>query len=56
MGQWSRGLSSMQEMIDLKSGISLIRPLLEFKKSQLISIAKKTFGKILDQAIKTRNF
>ena len=51
------GLSSMQEMINLKSGISLIRPLLEFKKTQLISIAKKTFGKIFkDPSNKNKKF
>ncbi len=56
-GSGVEGLSSMQEMINFKSGISLIRPLLEFKKSQLTSIAKKTFGKIFkDPSNKNKKF
>ena len=47
----------MQEMTVLKSGIGLIRPLLEFKKTQLNSIAKKTFGKIFkDPSNKNKKF
>tara|TARA_B100000929_G_scaffold89655_1_gene70221 strand:- start:543 stop:1541 length:999 start_codon:yes stop_codon:yes gene_type:complete len=56
-GSGVEGLSSMQEMTTLKSGISLIRPLLEFKKTQLTSIAKKTFGKIFkDPSNKNKKF
>ena len=56
-GSGVEGLSSMKEMTILKSGISLIRPLLEFKKTQLISIAKKNFGKIFkDPSNKNKKF
>jgi len=56
-GSGVEGLSSMQEMTVLKSGISLIRPLLEFKKTQLNSIAKKSFGKIFkDPSNKNKKF
>ena len=56
-GSGVEGLSSMQEMTTIKSGISLIRPLLEFKKVQLTSIAKKTFGKIFeDPSNKNKKF
>ena len=47
----------MQEMTTLKNGITLIRPLLEFKKTELIHIAKNIFGKILkDPTNKNKKF
>ena len=56
-GSGVEGLSSMQEMTNLKSGIRLIRPFLEFKKAQLTYIAKKTFGKIFkDPSNKNKKF
>jgi len=56
-GSGVEGLASMQETTTLKSGISLIRPLLEFKKSELSYIAKQTFGKIFkDPSNKNRKF
>ena len=45
-GSGVEGLSSMQEMTKLKSGVKLIRPFLEFKKEELVYIASKTFEKV----------
>ena len=44
-GSGVEGLSSMNEITTLKQGTSLIRPLLDFKKNELISITKNTFNK-----------
>ena len=44
-GSGVEGLSSMNEITTLKQGTSLIRPLLDFKKKELISITKHTFNK-----------
>ncbi len=56
-GSGVEGLSSMQEMTILKGGIRLIRPLLDFKKTQLTSVAKKAFGKIFkDPSNKNKKF
>jgi len=44
-GSGVEGLSSMNEIATLKQGTSLIRPLLDFKKNELISITKHTFNK-----------
>ena len=47
----------MQEMTTLKNGTRLIRPLLDFKKTDLIKIAKNIFGKILkDPTNKNKKF
>tara|TARA_Y100000816_G_scaffold279927_1_gene252727 strand:- start:830 stop:1828 length:999 start_codon:yes stop_codon:yes gene_type:complete len=56
-GSGVEGLSSMQEMTTFKSGIRLIRPLLDFKKSHLNNIAKIFFGKTFkDPSNKDRKF
>ena len=56
-GSGVEGLSSMQEMITLKNGTRLIRPLLDFKKIDLIKIAKNIFGKTLkDPSNKNKKF
>ena len=56
-GSGVEGLSSMKEMTVLKNGTNLIRPLLDFKKIDLIKIAKKTFGKTLkDPTNKNKKF
>ncbi len=47
-GSGVEGLSSMQEMTTLRSGIRLIRPLLEFNKKTLKNIAKQAFGKVFN--------
>tara|TARA_B100000963_G_scaffold291437_1_gene261464 strand:+ start:233 stop:1258 length:1026 start_codon:yes stop_codon:yes gene_type:complete len=39
------GLSSMKQVNQLNRNIRLVRPLLDFKKKQLIKISKITFGK-----------
>jgi len=39
------GLSSMKEVNKISKGITLVRPLLDFKKKQLIRISKIIFGK-----------
>ena len=39
------GLSSMKEVNKISKGIALVRPLLDFKKNQLIRISKLIFGK-----------
>ena len=56
-GSGVEGLSSMQEMIQFKSGVMLIRPFLDFKKKELINISKKAFGKIFkDPSNKNKKF
>ncbi len=56
-GSGVEGLSAMQEMTKLKSGTKLIRPLLDFKKTELSQIAKKAFGKFLkDPTNKNKKF
>ena len=44
-GSGLHGLSSMKEINKIDNNISLIRPLLDLKKDQLIKISKKIFGK-----------
>ena len=44
-GSGLQGLSSMKQIYQINGNISLIRPLLDFKKNQLIKISKLTFGK-----------
>ena len=44
-GSGLHGLSSMKQIHKINGNISLIRPLLDFKKNQLIKISKITFGK-----------
>ena len=44
-GSGLQGLSSMKQVYKINGNISLIRPLLDFKKNQLIKISKLTFGK-----------
>ena len=56
-GSGVEGLSSMNEIATLKQGTSLIRPLLDFKKNDLISITKHTFNKFFkDPSNKNRKF
>ena len=56
-GSGVEGLSSMNEITTLKQGTSLIRPLLDFKKNELISITKHTFNKFFkDPSNKNRKF
>mgnify|MGYP001217828444 CR=1 FL=1 len=56
-GSGLEGLSSMNYKIKLESSISLIRPLLDIKKSDLIYISRKIFGKILvDPSNKNKKF
>ena len=56
-GSGVEGLSSMNEIATLKQGTSLIRPLLDFKKNELISITKHTFNKFFkDPSNKNRKF
>ena len=56
-GSGVEGLSSMHEMTILKKGTSLIRPLLDFKKNELISIARDTFSKFFeDPSNKNKKF
>ena len=56
-GSGVEGLSSMNEITTLKQGTSLIRPLLDFKKNDLISITKHTFNKFFkDPSNKNRKF
>ena len=56
-GSGVEGLSSMHEMSTLKHGTSLIRPLLDFKKKELISITKHTFNKFFkDPSNKNKKF
>ena len=44
-GSGLQGLSSMKQINKINGNINLIRPLLDFKKTQLIKISKVTFGK-----------
>ena len=44
-GSGLQGLSSMKRVYKINGNIMLIRPLLDFKKKQLIKISKITFGK-----------
>jgi tRNA(Ile)-lysidine synthetase, N-terminal domain len=44
-GSGLQGLSSMKQIHKIDHNISLIRPLLDFKKKQLINISKIIFGK-----------
>ena len=44
-GSGLQGLSSMKQVNKINGNINLIRPLLDFKKSQLINISKIIFGK-----------
>ncbi len=46
-GSGVQGLSSMSETRKIDKKISLFRPLLDFKKKDLVYIAKKTFDKII---------
>ena len=46
-GSGVQGLSSMSEIRKIDKKISLFRPLLNFKKKDLVYIAKKNFGKII---------
>ena len=56
-GSGVEGLSSMNEITTLKQGTSSIRPLLDFKKKELISITKHTFNKFFkDPSNKNRKF
>ena len=44
-GSGVQGLSSMKIVSKLNSNVSIIRPLLDFKKKQLANISRKVFGK-----------
>ena len=44
-GSGLKGLSSMKQINKINGNISLIRPLLDYKKNQLIKISKIIFGK-----------
>ena len=44
-GSGLHGLSSMKHVTKINDNIDLVRPLLDFKKNQLIKIAKVIFGK-----------
>ena len=44
-GSGLQGLSSIKEISKLNKNITLVRPLLDFKKNQLIKISKLIFGK-----------
>ena len=44
-GSGLKGLSSMKRIHKINGNISLVRPLLDFKKNQLIKISKIVFGK-----------
>ena len=46
-GSGIQGLSSMNKITKLNSKVSLIRPLLDFKKKDLAFIARKVFGKFI---------
>jgi tRNA(Ile)-lysidine synthase len=45
-GSGVQGLSSMREATKLNNNTSIIRPLLNFKKKELIYISKKIFGRV----------
>ena len=56
-GSGIQGLSSMNKMTELDKKIKLVRPLLDFKKKDLIFIAKKVFGKFVkDPSNKNRKY
>ena len=56
-GSGVEGLSSMSEISKVKYGVSLIRPFLGFKKSELEYISKTVFGKtIKDPSNKNKKF
>ena len=56
-GSGIQGLSSMSKMTKLSSKVSLVRPLLDFKKKDLAFIARKVFGKfIIDPSNKDRKY
>tara|TARA_Y100000590_G_scaffold95093_1_gene107772 strand:- start:4387 stop:5409 length:1023 start_codon:yes stop_codon:yes gene_type:complete len=56
-GSGVEGLSSMSEVTKLKYNINLLRPFLDFKKSQLSYISKKVFGKTFkDSSNKNKKF
>ena len=44
-GSGLEGLSSMKQVTNLDKNIKLVRPLLDLKKSKLIQLSKKVFGK-----------
>jgi len=47
-GSGVQGLSSMSSISQLNNKITIFRPLLEFKKKDLVLIAKKIFGKVIN--------
>ena len=56
-GSGVQGLSSMKAVSKLNSNISVIRPLLDFKKNQLEKLSKKVFGKyFIDPSNKNLKF
>ncbi len=56
-GSGVEGLSSMREMTTLNNSISLIRPFLDFKKKELLKIAKTEFGEVIkDPSNKNKKF
>ncbi len=56
-GSGVEGLSSMSQSTNLKNGIKLIRPFLDFKKNQINYISKKFFKKtVKDPSNKNRKF
>ena len=56
-GSGVEGLSSMSQYTNLKHGVKLIRPFLEFKKDELKHVANKFFQKtIRDPSNKNRKF
>ena len=56
-GSGLQGLSSMRYINNLEKNIRLFRPLLDHKKSQLIGVSKKVFGKFyLDPSNKNNKF
>jgi len=56
-GSGVQGLSSMSEIRKIDKKISLFRPLLNFKKKDLVYIAKKNFGKIIrDPTNRDKNY
>jgi len=56
-GSGVEGLSSMSEVTKLKYNVNLLRPFLDFKKSELSYISKKVFGKTFkDPSNKNKKF
>ena len=47
-GSGVQGLSAMQFISKIKGNIFLIRPLLDFKKSEFINLSKNFFGKVFN--------